>query len=295
MKIKNEVKIGAVTLMALVLGYIGFNYLKGVNLFNAKSEYYVRFSELGGLSEASPVTISGFKVGAVRKVHFGYDQGAGFSAVLTLSLSPDVQIPRDGRLIVKTNLLSGAEIVLERDSTLRGEGYYSPGDTIASSETRDLMTIASKELLPEVVSLLPQLTGTITRLNEIVSNRAIDTMLMNLQQTTAEVQRMTSRLNASMARMPQVMHNVEQMSQSMATIGRNAESVRLDSIVANLNTTTANLQALTDQLRSTDGTAGKLLNDPSLYNSLDSLTNSADRLLRDLKANPKRYVHFSLF
>lgn len=294
MKIRKEIKIGAIAIVALVLAYAGINFLKGINLFRSDSEYYVRLSNLGGAGIASPVMISGYKVGAVRAVDFGYHEGRGYSALLTLALDPEVRIPRGSRLEVKTSILSGAELIIKADSA--GTGYYVAGDTIRAYEGgTDIIAMATEEILPSVASLIPELGKTIARLNTILNDGAIDSTLTHLHQTTVEMQSMVARLNRSMAGMPQVMDNVQRLSASMATVGRNAEAIKLDSVMHNLNAATDNLRAISTQLRSTEGTAGKLLYNTDLYDRLDSLASSADALLKDLKAHPKRYVRLSLF
>lgn len=294
MKMRNEVKIGLITIVALVLGYIGLNFLKGISLFKAESEYYVRLNNLNGTGVATPVLISGYKIGAVRTVDFSYHEGKGYGAVLTLALDPKVRIPHGSTVRIKTNVLSGAALVIESDQVQ--SGFYAPGDSLqAIEDTTDIMKIATDEIIPSVVQLMPEINRTMQRLNEILASRAIDSTLNSLNATALEAQRMMRQLNSSMRHLPAVMGNVERTSASLAQVGRHAETLRLDSIVRNLNQATHNLAELSQQLRSSEGTAGKLINDPSLYNRLDSLASSTEALMKDLKANPKRYVHFSLF
>lgn len=294
MKMRNEVKIGLITIVALVLGYIGLNFLKGISLFKAESEYYVRLNNLNGTGVATPVLISGYKIGAVRTVDFSYHEGKGYGAVLTLALDPKVRIPHGSTVRIKTNVLSGAALVIESDQVQ--SGFYAPGDSLrAIEDTTDIMKIATDEIIPSVVQLMPEINRTMQRLNEILANRVIDSTLNSLNATALKAQRMMGQLNSSMRHLPAVMGNVERTSASLAQVGRHAETLRLDSIVRNLNQATHNLAELSQQLRSSEGTAGKLINDPSLYNRLDSLASSTEALMKDLKANPKRYVHFSLF
>lgn len=294
MKLRNEVKIGLITIVALALGYVGINFLKGINLFSRDNVYYVRLQDLGGVDVASPVRINGYKVGSVRQVTFGYDEQQGYSALVTMNLDPKIRLPHGSQIRVKTNVLSGAELVLSSDSIT--SGFYSAGDTLkALPSGMDMIDIASKQVMPAVAEILPELTKTLARLNEIVSSPVIDSSMLNLHASTVEMQRMMAQLSRATQRMPQVMSNVEQMTASMAIVSKHAEEIKLDDIIANLNETTANLRRMTQQLQSSDNTAGLLLNDARLYNRLDSLANSADALMKDLKENPKRYVHFSVF
>lgn len=294
MKLRTEVKIGIITIIALALGYIGLNFLKGIDLFKKENIYYVKFANLGGVAKASPVLISGYKVGAVRHVEFVYRPGAGYGAVLTIALDPEVNIPQGSELTIRKNLLSGSELVLL--PTAPRPGYLSAGDTIPSIEApEDLMTVASERVLPTIVEAMPQVMQTLGRVNDILSDKRIDSLLSTLVVSSQQLEQTIGKLNRSMNDLPTIMGNVRTASGSFATMGRHVEQIRVDTLMNNLNALSANLRTMSEQLSSRQGTAGLLLSDPSLYNRLDSLALSADRLMKDLKENPKRYVHFSLF
>lgn len=294
MKIRKEVKIGLVTLMALTLGYVGLNFLKGIDLFKKESIFYTKFDNLNGVANATPVMISGYKVGAVRKVDFIYTPGKGYGATLTLALDPSVQIPRGSQLNIKKNMLTGSVLTIETPEPQ--PGYFTDLDTIPSVEApADLIDVATEKLVPAMEDVIPHLMATLERLNEILGNKGIDATLSGLHGATSEMQSVVNQLSKSMNQMPQIMGNVLTASESMVEIGRNAEQFKIDSVIHNVNTMTSNLRILSEQLRSPNSTAGLLINDARLYNRLDSLANSADELMKDLKANPKRYVHFSIF
>ncbi|MDO4692433.1 MAG: MlaD family protein [Porphyromonadaceae bacterium] len=294
MKFKKEIKIGLVTLMALTLGYVGLNFLKGIDLFKKESIFYTKFENLNGVANATPVMISGYKVGAVRKVDFIYMPGKGYGATLTLALDPSVQIPKGSQLNIKKNMLTGSILTIETPDVQ--PGYFVDLDTIPSVEApADLIDVATEKLVPAVEDVIPHLMATLERLNEILGNKGIDATLTGLQGTTAEMQNVVNQLSTSMNQMPQIMGNVLTASKSMVEVGRNAEEFRIDSVIYNVNAMTTNLRILSEQLRNPNSTAGLLINDDRLYNRLDSLANSADELMKDLKTNPKRYVHFSIF
>lgn len=294
MKIRNEVKIGTIALVAFVLGYLGLNFLKGINIFEPENSYRVRLKDLNGTAIATPVMISGYKVGSVQKISFGYDPQRGYGADLVIGLDPEVKIPKGSTIRVKTNVLSGAELIIVAPQQPESS-YLSSGDSITVAQGEDIMVTLTDKVLPSVMDILPELTATLQRLNAIANNPAIDSMLRNLNHSSAEMTRAMSKLNETMRPMPEVMGNMNTLSKSLVAVGQKAERLPLDSLVANLNSTTENLRHMSAQLKSQEGTAGKLLNDPSLYNKLDSLAGSAEALMKDLKENPKRYVHFSIF
>ena len=174
--------------------------------------------------------------------------------------------------------------------------YLNEGDTIPSvSPTGDLLSVATEQILPAVNNMIPTINATLVRLNTLLNDKQIDTMLMSLTASTAQLNGMMANLNRTSSSLAPVVSNVEGLTSNLNTFSRQLTAVQLDSMLLALQKTTDQLQQVSAQLRSRDNTAGLLLNDPSLYNRLDSLVGSADKLMRDLKENPKRYVHFSVF
>lgn len=292
MKIKKEVQIGLLAIIALVICYVGINFLKGIEVFKKSTTYYAHFDNLSSVTVATPVIVSGFKVGTVRDVQFDYARGYG--ATVELALDPNVRVSRSSQVRIKTNPLSGAELVLALASN-SGDNL-SEGDTIASvSPSGDLLSVASEQILPAVNNMMPTITATLERLNALLQDKALDSMLVSLNTSAAQLRSMMANLNQATHSLTPAMANVQGMTANLNTFTQQLTRVQLDSIVLSLQKTTDQLQQVSAQLRSRDNTAGLLLNDPSLYNRLDSLVGSADKLMRDLKENPKRYVHFSVF
>lgn len=292
MKIKKEVQIGLLAVMAVALGYIGVNFLKGIELFKKSSTYYAHFDNLSSVTVATPVVVSGFKVGTVREVSFDYSKGYG--ATVELSLDPHVKVTSESQLKIKMNPLSGSELVL---TIAQDQGnLLAEGDTIPSvSPKGDLLSVASDQILPSIAGMMPTITATLERLNALLQDKALDSMLVALNGTSQQLHAMTVGLNKTSQRLSPVMGNVETMTANLSSFSGQLASMRLDSLMSNLEQTTSELQQVSAQLRKKDNTMGLLLNDPTVYNRLDSLLLSADRLMQDLKANPKRYVHLSVF
>ena len=292
MKIKKEVQIGALALVAIALGYIGLNFLKGIEVFKKTKVYYAHFDDLSGITGAAPVESSGFKVGNVRSIAFDYTRGYG--ATVELALNSDMRIPEGSQLKIRTNPLGGAELVLFVNS--QGKTYLSEGDTIASQGAGDgLLASVSDKILPSIAGMMPTIASTLERLNVLLNNQSIDSALYGINASSQQLNGMMAGLHQASRTLPPILNNVGLMSANLATFSGQLSAMRLDSLVLNLQQTTAQLQQVTQQLRAKDNTAGLLLNDPSLYHRLDSLVGTADRLMHDLQENPKRYVHFSIF
>ncbi|WP_455513768.1 MlaD family protein [Porphyromonas sp.] len=292
MKFKKEVQIGLLTVLALVLGYIGINYLKGIEIFKKTTTYYAHFDNLNSVTVATPVIVSGFKVGSVRDVRFDYSRGYG--ATVEMALDPHVRVSSKSIVKIKMNPLSGSELVLTIDG--QDTRILSDGDTISSiSPAGDLLSIATDQILPSVNNMMPTITQTLVRLDTLLHDKSIDSVLLALKGSSMQLHAMMAALNQSSQSLKPVMDNVHGMTGNLNAFSAQLTQLKLDSMMQHLNETTRQLQQVTAQLRSKDNTAGLLLSDPSLYNRLDSLVNNTDRLMRDLKENPKRYVHFSVF
>ena len=292
MKIKKEVQIGVLALVAIALGYIGLNFLKGIEVFKKTKVYYAHFDDLSGITGAAPVESSGFKVGNVRSIAFDYTRGYG--ATVELALNSDMRISEGSQLKIRTNPLGGAELVLFVNP--QGKTYLSEGDTIASQGAGDgLLASVSDKILPSIAGMMPTIASTLERLNVLLNDQSIDSALYGINASSQQLNGMMAGLHQASRTLPPILNNVGVMSANLATFSGQLSAIRLDSLVLNLQQTTAQLQQVTQQLRAKDNTAGLLLNDPSLYHRLDSLVGTADRLMHDLQENPKRYVHFSIF
>lgn len=292
MKRKKEVQIGLLAILAIALAYVGINFLKGIEIFKKSTTYYAHFDNLNSVTVATPVLVSGFKVGTVRSVSFDYARGYG--ATVELSLDPHVRITPESQVRIKMNPLSGSELILQIGP--KGTQYLAEGDTIPSiSPQGDLLSVATDKILPEVANMMPTINATLERLNALLNDKNIDSTLLGLNLASQQLHGMVAGLNQTTHRLDPVISNVGQMTSNLATFSGQLSSMHLDSLMLSLQSTTAQLQQVSQQLRSKDNTAGLLLNDPALYIRLDSLVRSADHLMRDLKENPKRYVRLSIF
>ena len=292
MKRKKEVQIGLLAILAIALAYVGINFLKGIEIFKKSTTYYAHFDNLNSVTVATPVLVSGFKVGTVRSVSFDYARGYG--ATVELSLDPHVRITPESQVRIKMNPLSGSELILQ--IAPKGTQYLAEGDTIPSiSPQGDLLSVATDKILPEVANMMPTINATLERLNALLNDKNIDSTLLGLNLASQQLHGMVAGLNQTTHRLDPVISNVGQMTSNLATFSGQLSSMNLDSLMLSLQSTTAQLQQVSQQLRSKDNTAGLLLNDPALYIRLDSLVRSADHLMRDLKENPKRYVRLSIF
>lgn len=294
MKIKfsKEVTIGIVTIISLVLLYIGVNYLKGINLFRPANHYYVACSNVKDLTISSPVFVEGFKVGLVRSI--SYDYSTTGKILVEISLEESMRINKGSYISLEKTLLSGGELHIHLNKYV--DEYLKSGDTIEGRSPEDMMTSVQEKMLPQIIDLLPKLDSILYSLQLLVSHPALSQSLDHIEKTTASLEISSRRLNQLLGNdVPVIASNLKTTTDNFAALSEEMKNLNLKGSIQSLNLTIDNLGQTTTKLNTKDNSLGLLLNDTLLYNNLNKTVINASDLLIDLKQNPKRYVRFSLF
>ncbi len=291
-KITKEFKVGVWVVIVIALTYFGVNYLKGVNIFNPTNYYYLKFSHINGLVETNPVNVKGYKVGLVQKIIYDYDNPSN-DVVVVLQVDDDLKIPVGTKAGLVSGLLGSPtiELYMDQNSTV----FYQRGDTLPSYVDDGVVEALTAELMPRIQSIIPQLDSLLVSLQVIAQDKAIEKSLDNIQVITTNLKGTSYKLDNLMAKdVPAVLNNANSMMTKFDKVGDGLSKVDFQKTVNQLNSTLASVQGVTDKINKGEGSLGLLLNDKALYNNLNATVNSANDLLIDLKANPKRYVQFSL-
>jgi phospholipid/cholesterol/gamma-HCH transport system substrate-binding protein len=285
----------------LVCLYLGVNYLKGKEVFSGDKSYYALYDQTGGLQTSSPVLLRGVKIGSVTAIEL---DGAQDERVrVTVGIKKSIRIPDDSRLKLFSNGLMGGkaiELVLGSSANMAAKN-----SEIASESESDILTSATLSLdgiVVEATRMMNSLEATSNSINAILSDNAgsISGTLANLDATSrqlasADIGRMlddmgafTAVLKNNSAKFDAMIGNFEEVSGELASADLGAT---VDSLTVSINHFNAVLAGLSEG----EGSAGRLLADPALYDSLTAASGNLSALLADLKENPKKYVHFSLF
>ena len=289
-----EVKIALVAICGLVILFFGMNFLKGLKIFSSENIYYISFKDISGLSSSSAIYADGFKVGVVRNIIYNYNKQGDI--MVETEIDKKLRIPKGSSAEIVSDMLGNVKVNLLLATNPRER--VMPGGTIQGGINGGALGQMSS-MIPTVTQILPKIDSIVTSLNILLANPAIANSLQNVETMTRGLTVTTQRLNNLLAGLersvPGMMNRADSVLDNANLLAKNINQIDIAGTVARVDETLANVEQFTSQLNNNEGTLGLLMRDPALYNNLNSTMRSADSLLIDLKAHPKRYVHFSLF
>jgi phospholipid/cholesterol/gamma-HCH transport system substrate-binding protein len=307
MKISNETKIGALTAVSITLLILGFNFLKGKNIFVKKSTMYVTFKRVEGLNVADGIKINGLRVGAVEGLE---EKDMNLSeVVVAFQLLKQINIPTDSYAKIVATPLGSTAIVITMGSATT---FLNEGDTLKGMESKSMVEDLKETLQPTVENVnrtLATLDSTIRKIGNVFDAEA----KKNIGSTLEELALTTSRLNALLepnnGSLAQTLENVKgftgnlkQNNDSITAVVNNLTKASRDLASADISKTISSLEKATTTLNTIlagikdgKGSLGKFATDEQLYKNLNSTSNSLNTLLQDLRLHPKRYLQVSVF
>jgi len=281
--------------VAILVLYFGLNFLKGKDFFSSSNYYYASYENVGGLVVSSPVYVKGFKVGQVESIHYDFTKKQSF--LIKISVSKDIKLPV-GTIVqlYDEGLMGGKAVQLIYAPIVLTQTMHEPNDTIASEVGIGLMAQLSGDLVPKIESIATQADSLIRSVRVLVQNKDLNKSLSSIQHTTADLAVTSAQLKKVMnTDVPHILSDVNTVTGDFKQITGNLKKIDYAATFASIDHTIANLSLITDKMNSSEGTIGLLLNNKDLYINLSNTAASSDKLLIDMKQNPKRYVHFSLF
>lgn len=288
---KKEAKIGLTGIVALVLLFLGINFLKGMSLFSSQNTYYILFTNAKGLNKSSTVFADGYNVGIVSDIHYDYAHPG--QVVVEIATDKSLRIPRGSSAMLDEAMLGGCTLNMLLTTNLTDS--YHPGDTIMGTESNGLMSKAA-EMIPQLEQVVSKVDTLIASLNRLAADPNLPQILQNAELVTENLNKSSIQLNHLLSK------DIPEMTKTFNTAGENVciltdklTKIDLQATMDSVNNITASVHTMIEQMQSPEGTLGLFMKDRALYDNLNSTVQSADSLVTDLKANPKRYVHFSVF
>lgn len=290
-----EVRIALAAIVGIVVLFAGMNFLKGIIVFSNDNSYKVVMKDINGLSASSPVYADGYQVGVVRDIIYDYE-GVNGGIIVMIDVNNEMRIPAGSTAEVSSDLMGNLKLNLLLSNNMRER--VEPGGVIIGCLGKGMMDEVA-QMMPQIKALLPKLDSILTNVNTLMSDPALKSIINNVEGATANLNKSSAQLNKLMTQfdqsMPGLLQKADKTLENTEVLTSGLAKVDIAATMANIDETLKNCRELTDKLNSNEGSLGKFINDPSLYDNLNATMRDADSLMIDLKSHPKRYVHFSIF
>ena len=298
MKHAREIKVGILAAVCLFLLFFGFNFLKGVNIFSPTNSYHGVYAHPHGLEEQAAVYINGHKVGQVDAIHYDFTRDSAFT--IDISIRKDIALPQGTQMaLISDGLLGGMAIELqfpEHSPLTIDHSPISHGSFLPTTYVPGLMESLQGELLAHVDQAVKDVDSLIAELQGQVEGNHLKSALTNVDRVSGDLSVVSADLKHLMKnQVPTIVNNADTTIANLNTVVADIKEADLKSTVARVDKAVDGVNNLVSDVRSQEGTLGQLLYNKSLYNHIDATVVSADSLLTDIKAHPKRYVQITVF
>lgn len=294
MKLTKEIKIALVAIVGILIMYFGINFLKGMNLFSTNNTYFITFDDIQGLGASTPIYADGYKVGTVDGMEYDYKENGPIK--VKVDINKDLRIPQGSKAEIVKDLMGNLQVNLLLANNPRER--VEPGGVIPGAVNGGMMDKAAN-LIPVVEKMLPKLDSILTSVNALLADPVLAASLHNVETITSNLTVSTRELNTLMAglnkQVPGMIGKANGVLDNTNRLTANLASLDVQGTLNKVNQTLESAHQFTEKLNSNQGSLGLLMNDTKLYDNLTSTMSHADSLVIDLKAHPKRYVHFSVF
>jgi phospholipid/cholesterol/gamma-HCH transport system substrate-binding protein len=306
MQISNETKVGVLTVVALTILILGYNFLKGKNFFEKNKKIYAAFATIGTLEKSNDVKVKGKTIGKVYDTKFKDDNASGI--VVTINITTDIKIPSNSVAFIQSPITGSPYItILFGDTT----AYMKDGDTLIT-KVSDIFSDITSQVNPTLekariaIDSLTTVLGSINRFLDPGTKNNIHTIIANLVRSSASLEQLLSAENGmlahSLANMNDVTANLKKNNDTITNILHNTKVVtgkladlNLQQVLDSLQSAANEMKGVVYKINHNSGTLGLLMNDRALYDNLQKTILGLEILIDDIRVHPKRYVNISVF
>lgn len=301
MKLSKEVKTGLLAIVAIALLIFGYSFLKGENLLNNDRTFYAIYDDVEGLAPSSSVTINGLEIGKVVSINFADSQG---NLVVTFNVKNDFKFSKSSEArIYGGGLIGGKSLAIVPDYEENSEA--KSGDTLKGTIDEGIFELVNDRLTPlqkKAENVIDQTDSVLVAVNDVLDTDTrsnLRTAIANLSETAISFKNASNSLDGLLSQNSEKLNrtftNLDEMSGNFKTISDSVAQLDLSQLVGDMQKVVSDFESVSSKLADGQGSAGKLLNDDQLYNNMERATRQMEELMQDIKLNPKRYVHFSVF
>lgn len=301
MNISKEVKTGLLAVVAIALLVFGYSFLKGNNLLSNDRTYYAIYDNVEGLSPGSNVTINGLIVGKVLSINFADSKG---DLLVTFNVQNDFQFSKSSKAqIYGGGLIGGKSLSIVPDYE-QGEAAKS-GDTLEGTIDEGIFELVNERLTPlqaKVESVINSTDSVLTGVSDVLDQKTRKNLretIEDINATASNFKEASQSLNALLAdndqKLSRTFTNLDEMSANFNKVSDSLSKVDVNALVTRMESVLADFESISSKIERGEGTLGQFINDDQMYNNLERATKQMEELMQDIKLNPKRYVHFSVF
>ncbi|RAJ16191.1 MlaD family protein [Olleya aquimaris] len=299
MKLSLEVKTAILVILGIIFFIFGFSYLKGNNIFDSNNTYYTEF-DYNALSISAPVSIKGNTVGKVKEIKYDFESG---KTRVAFSVDNNLEFSKNSTIrLFQTGLMGGnaLAIIPANDNQIAQDGDFIKSEVkqgLVNSLTNDFSQLSNN--LDGTLKTVDTLMGNLNVLVADDSESGLKNTLAELNSTLKSYRGLAYNINDLVKKNDEnittMVDNFNQTSANLNSMTEKLDKVDIYKTVANLEATLNNVNSLLANVKNGEGSLGKLMTDDKLYSNLEGAALQMEQLLEDMKLNPKRYVHFSLF
>ena len=302
MKFTKEVGVGILVILGTLMSIFSYNYLKGINLFEKTRTFKIVYAKVDGLSPSNPVTLNGYKIGKVQKINFNPNDTK--ELIVDVIIENDVKFSKTSKAeLYETGLIGGKAIAIIPDydnNVIAKSGDYLIG--IVKPGLTDLVNQIMPQIQLQLEAVMQKAEIVLSNVNSLFDEKTKESLKSSIDEfgsLTNSLSETSENINDfikdNSPNLTTTINNLNATSLKMKDVSNSISEVDLNLILTNLDSTISNLNKITNKLNQGEGTVGKLLYDDGLFKNLDNATKNLEELIEDIKLNPKRYVHFSIF
>ncbi|WP_291850496.1 MlaD family protein [Lutibacter sp.] len=304
MKITRELKTGVVAVVIIALFVWGFNFLKGMNLFDGPlNTYFTAYNNVQGLNTSSEVTINGVEVGKVIAINFNQDPNKKGELIVEFSIENDFEFSKNSvAKIYSASLMGGKSLAIV--PSYEGE-IAKPGDFLKGEIESDIFSSVTEKLNPlqaKVENVIVSADSLMTGLTDVLdakSRRNLKSSIAQLNETVTNFKLISESVNELVKnndqKLAKTLSNTQVITKNLSILSDSLVHADFGKTIKNLETSISSLSTILANIENGNGSMGKLMYDDQMYTNLTNASKELEELLRDMKEHPKRFVHFSLF
>ena len=309
MKISNETKVGILAAFAIAIFIVGYNFLKGNDIFSQENEFFAKYDKVDGLAISKPVLVNGYQIGRVS----GLTLQPNGQILAKFKIDPKYEIPKNTiARLESTDLLGSKAVVFDLGNSMQ---YAVSGDTLNANVQANLLEQV-EPVQKRAQMIIARLDSVLSSVNKILSpnfQQNVDRSFSSIARTLETLESTSKKVDGSVGKQAERIDNIFANAESISANLKN-NNEKINSILSNFdnlsdqmaktkfketmdnaNNAVLDLQATIAKIDKGTGSLSLLLNDEKLYNNLNNSAANLDKLMLDFKANPKRYVSFSVF